>query len=67
MSSTTYYQRNRDVMLNGAKEYYKINKERLREQTRNKYCNMPEEKKQKIKEYQKNYREGKNILYILVK
>ena len=51
MSSTTYYQRNRDVMLNRAKEYYKNNKERLRQQARDKYCNMSEEKKQKIKEY----------------
>ena len=61
MSSTTYYQRNRDVMLNRAKEYYK-DKERLRQQARDKYCNMSEEKKQKIKEYQKNYREAKKII-----
>ena len=26
----TYYQKNRDVMLNKAKDYYKNNKERLR-------------------------------------
>ena len=30
----TYYQRNRDVVLNKAKDYYKNNKERLREQAR---------------------------------
>ena len=62
MSSTTDYQRNRDVMLNRAKEYYENNKERLREQARDKYRNMSEEKKQKIKEYQKNYREAKKII-----
>ena len=28
---TTYYQRNREKILNRAKEYYKNNKERLRE------------------------------------
>ena len=28
----TYYQRNRDVVLNIAKDYYKNNKERLRGQ-----------------------------------
>lgn len=28
---TTYYQRNRKIILNRAKEYYKSNKERLRE------------------------------------
>ena len=32
----TYYQRNRDVVLNKAKDYYKNNKERLREQARDK-------------------------------
>ena len=26
MSETTYYQRNRDIMLNRAKEYYENNK-----------------------------------------
>ena len=31
MSKTTYYQRNRDIMLNRAKDYYKNNKELLRE------------------------------------
>ena len=32
----TYYQRNRDVILNRAKDYYENDKERLRVQTRNK-------------------------------
>ena len=62
VSSTTYYQRNRDVMLNRAKEYYKNDKERLRKQARDKYRNMSEEKKQKLKEYQKNYCEAKKII-----
>ena len=30
----TYYRRNRDVVLNKAKDYYKNNKERLREKAR---------------------------------
>ena len=30
----TYYQGNRDVMLNKAKDYYKNNKERLRKQAK---------------------------------
>ena len=29
MSEITYYQRNRDIVLNRAKEYYKNNKELL--------------------------------------
>ena len=31
MSETTYYQRNREVILNKAKDYYADNKELLRE------------------------------------
>ena len=31
MGDSTYYQRNRDVMLNRAKDYYENDKERLRE------------------------------------
>ena len=31
MSETTYYQRNREVILNGAKDYYENNKKLLRE------------------------------------
>ena len=65
----TYYQRNRDVILNRAKDYYENDKERLRERTgdkyrslygeektkreimekKNRYCNMSEEKKQRLK------------------
>ena len=38
----TYYQRNQDVILNRAKDYYENDKERLREQARNKYRNLSE-------------------------
>ena len=41
----TYYQRNRDVILNRAKYYYENDKERLREQGRDKYRNLSEEEK----------------------
>ena len=69
MSNSTYYQRNRDVILNRAKDYYENDKERLkstqeinietyskknkkkREYGKNKYHNMSEEKKQRLKEY----------------
>ena len=50
----TYYQRNKDVILNKAKDYYKNNKKRLREQARNKYRNLSEEDKNKKREYRKN-------------
>ena len=39
----TYYQKNRDVILNRAKDYYKNNRERLKEQARDKYRNLSEE------------------------
>ena len=78
----TYYQRNRDVILNRAKDYYENDKERLRGQARDKYRNLSEEekdkkenmgriditiclkkKKQRLKEYQKNYRQAKKSQY----
>ena len=50
----TYYQKNRDVILNGAKDQYESDKERLREQARDKYRNLSEEEKNKKREYGKN-------------
>ena len=44
----TYYQRNRDVMLNRAKGYYENDKERLKKHARNKYRNLLEEDNKKI-------------------
>ena len=35
MSETTYYERNRDVILNRAKNYYEHNKELLSERAKN--------------------------------
>ena len=34
MSEVTYYQRNRDIILNRAKEYYENNKELLQERAK---------------------------------
>ena len=39
--------------------YLKKKKNEKREYGKNRYHNMSEEKKQKLKEYQKNYREAK--------
>ena len=49
----TYYQRNRDVILNRAKAYYENDQERLREQARDKYRDLSEEEKNKKREYGK--------------
>ena len=77
MSETTYYQRNREVILNRPKDYYENNKELLRMRLKNKHrelsdeeknikreygkkrYHMSEEKKKRLKEYLKNYREAK--------
>ena len=48
MSETTdliYYQKNRDVVLNKTKDYYKNNKKRLKEQARDKYRSLSKEEK----------------------
>ena len=78
----TYYRRNREVILNRAKDYYENVKKRLRREARDKYGNLSEEenikrenmeknrchnmskeKKQRLKEFQKNYREAKHSQY----
>ena len=51
---STYYQTNKDVILNRAKDYDENVKEILREQARNKYINLSEEEKNKKREYGKN-------------
>ena len=50
----TQYQRNRDIILNRAKDYYENDKERLRRQARDKYRHLSEEEKNKKREYEKN-------------
>ena len=42
-----------DVILNRAKDYNKNDNERLREQARDKYGNLPEEEKNKKREFGK--------------
>ena len=50
----TYYQRNWDVILNRAKDYYENDQERFRKKARGKYRNFSEEEKKKEREYGKN-------------
>ena len=54
MNDTTHYQRNREVILNRAKDYYENDKENIRLQTRDKYRLLSEEEKNKKREYGKN-------------
>ena len=53
MIDLTYYQRNRDAILNRGKDYYENDKERLREQARYKLRKLSEDKNKK-REYRKN-------------
>ena len=55
MSDLTYYQRNRDLILNKAKDFKENDRERLRDHARDKYRNLSEEeKKNKKREFVKN-------------
>ena len=45
MSETTYYQRNREVILNRANNYYENNKELLGERAKKKYRELSQEEK----------------------
>ena len=49
----TYDKKNRDVILNRAKDYHEHDKERLREQPRDKNRNLSEEEKNKKKRMEK--------------
>ena len=49
-----YYKKNRDVILNRAIDYYKNDKERLREPARDKNRNLSEEEKNEKQKYGKN-------------
>ena len=51
MNNLTYYQKNKEVILNRAKDYYENNKERLRDQAKDKYRNLSEEEGNKKREY----------------
>ena len=70
MIGPTYYQRNREVMLNRANEYYENNKDLFREKAKNKYRELSEEEKNIKREYGRNKHhnmsEEKNIKEIIV-
>ena len=57
MDKSIYYQQNRDIILERAKDYYYNNIEAIRKNMRNKYKNLSEEEIEEIKIYQKKYRE----------
>ena len=54
MTDLTYYQRNRDMIINRAKSYYENDKKKLREQARGKNRNLSEEDKNEKREYGRN-------------
>ena len=50
----THYQRNINVILNRAKDYYKNDKENLSDNARDKYRNLSEEEKNRKREHGRN-------------
>ena len=54
LGETTYYQRNRETLLNRAKDYYEDNKEVLREKAKNKSRELPSEENNIKREYGRN-------------
>ena len=54
MSQKNYYQRDKEVILNIAKEYYERNKGVLREKARNKYRELSDEQNNIKREYGRN-------------
>ena len=79
---TTYYQRNKDVILNRVKDCYENYKERLKKQARDKHRNfLKKEKirrenmkerdiiiylKKRNKKYQQNYRDTNRDFFLLI-
>ena len=58
----TYYQKNKERLRVQARDKYRNlseEKNKKRECGKNRYCNMSGEKKQRLKEYKKNYQEAK--------
>ena len=53
MSETTYYQRNKETILNRAKDHHKNNKEVLREIAKKKYIDLSGKEKKIEREYRK--------------
>ena len=57
MNNTKYYQRNKEGLLNKAKDYYQNlpeeKKQKLREKKRKKHRNLSEEQNQKLREQKK--------------
>ena len=51
MNNSTYYQKNRDIILKRAKDYSYNNIEVIRKNMRNKYKNLSEGEKEKIEIY----------------
>ena len=58
MSTTqkiTYYQKNRDKLLQKSKNYYENNKEQRHEYRRNKYNNMTDEERLNVLKYRREW------------
>ena len=55
LQNVTYYQKNKDKLLQKSRDYYEKNKEQRKEYRKNKYNNMTNEERLKVLEYRREW------------
>ena len=53
MQNVTYYQKNKDKLLQKSRDYYEKNKEQRKQYRRNKYNNMNDEERLNVLKYRR--------------
>ena len=55
LQNVTYYEKNKDKLLQKSRDYYEKNKEQRKEYRKNKYNNMTNEERLKVLEYRREW------------
>ena len=55
LENVTYYQKNKDRLLQKSKDYYEKNKEQRKQYQRNKYNNMNDEERLNVLKYRREW------------
>ena len=55
LENVTYYQKNKDKLLQNSKYYYEKNKEQKKQYRRNKYSNMSDEERLNVLKYRREW------------
>ena len=55
LENVTYYQKNKDKLLQNSKYYYEKNKEQRKQYRRNKYSNMSDEERLNVLKYRREW------------